>query len=296
MNPFKNRPLLFCSLIAYVILLGAALLYLRFPTEQFNAFCQAKVEQLLPGTQCSINKLRYIFPMSMEADTIVFSNAVNNKQTLGTINQLTIRPQFSSPWSRFKVTIKAYGGEHKVSVVINRSKREFVLNNILINSLDLAKLPFVSQIFNRKITGLFSGKGMYKSATKDGKRILSGQGSFVVDKGSFSLLYPILSLTKIDLKELKTDIVLQKGQMQFSNGHFLGKELKGDFAGDIILQAPLHNSDFMIKGRLDPFAPLLKKSKYAQNMVIQLKRRHNRSTLPFLLQGSVQKPRFKFDT
>jgi len=296
MNPFKNKPLLFIGLIAYTIILGAALLYFRFPTEQFNTFCQSKFEQLLPGTQCSIDKIEYLFPVSMKADTITFTDPANNKQVLGTIDQLTVRLKFSSPWPGFAIAIHAYSGEHKALVLLDKTKQEFTLENILINHLDLAKLPFVSQIFNRKITGLFSGKGSYKSSTKDGKRTFSGEGDFIVSKGSFSLLYPILSLTKIDLKELKADIVLQNNQIQLSSGHFIGKELKGDFAGNIQLQAPLHNSDFTIKGNLDPFAPLLKKSKYAQNMVIQLKKRHNRSTLPFLLHGSVQKPRFKFDT
>ncbi len=296
MNPFKNRPLLCCSLIAYMIVLGSVLLYIRFPTDQFNAFCQTKLEQLLPGTQCTIKKIRCLFPVGMQADTIIFNDMAKNKQVLGTIDQLTIRPQFSSPWPQFSVTIKAYSGEHKASVLIDKSKQEVVLDNILVDHLDLAKLPFINEIFDRKITGQFSGNGIYKSAKQNGKNILTGRGNFVVNKGNFSLLYPILSLTKIDLKELKTDIVLRDGQVQFSNGHFIGKELQGDFAGNIILQAPFHNSNVMIRGTLDPFAPLLKKSKYAQNMVIQLKKRNKQSTLPFLLHGSIQKPRFKFDT
>ncbi len=295
MTSFKKRLLLFFSLIVYTIILGTGLLYLRFPTAQFNAFCQTKFAQLLPGTQCSIQKIRYTFPVSIEADTIIFTNAARNKQVLGIIDQLTITPEFSNPWPRFSIAIKAYGDEHTASVLIKKSKQEFVLNNIIINHLDLAKLPFISRIFDREITGLFSGNGMYQSTIKDGKNIHSGQGSFVLSTGSFSLLYPILSLTKIDLKELQTDIILQDRKVQFSSGQFLGKELQGDFAGNILLQTPLHNSSLIINGTLDPSVPLLKKSKYAQNMVIQLKKRHNRSTIPFLLHGSVQKPRFKFD-
>ena len=94
MNPFRNRPLLFCSLIAYTMTLGAVLLYLRFPAEQFNAFCQTKLEQLLPETQCSIGKLRYIFPVSMEADTIVFSNAVIDQPVFGRFCQGDVSPDF----------------------------------------------------------------------------------------------------------------------------------------------------------------------------------------------------------
>jgi len=296
MNPFKNRPLLFCSLIVYTLLLTTVLLYLRFPAENFKLFCQIKLEQLLPRTQCSIGALRYRFPMSMEMDTITFKDKQRTKQTLCTIDQVTIRPELTAPGSRFQVDLKAYGGEHDFSISIKKSKQTVTLNDIHLAHLDLAKIPFLRQTFRREITGSLSGSGMYQSVWNKEKPIRSGRGSMVIEKGSFSLLFPILSLKEIDLKELKTDFILQKDRLQFTKGYFHGKELKGEFAGDITLGVPFKHSEFAFNGALEPLPSLLKKSRYAQNMVIQLKKQHNRSTLPFLLQGSVQRPRFNFDS
>jgi type II secretion system protein N len=296
MNPFKNRPLLFCSLIIYTLLLTAVLLYLRFPAENFKLFCQIKLEQLLPGIQCSIGELRYKFPMSMEVNTITFRDKQKKSQTLCTIDQATILPKLTAPGSRFQVGLKAYGGEHDFSISIKKSKQIVTLNDIHLAHLDLANIPFLKQTLQGEITGSFSGSGMYQSVWNNGKPIRSGRGSMVIEKGSFNLLFPILSLKKIDLKEFKTDFILQKDRMQFTKGHFQGKELKGEFAGNLTLRVPFKHSEFDFNGALEPLPSLLKKSRYAQNMVIQLKKQHNRSTLPFLLQGSVQRPRFKFDS
>lgn len=296
MNPFKNRPLLFCGLILYTLLLCAALLYIRFPAEQFKLFCQTKLEQLLPGTRCSIGELRYKFPVAMEISTLNFHDKQKKSQTLFSLDQITIRPELSAFYSRFHVTIKAYSEEHDFSVFVNRSKQEVTLYDIHLLRLELTKFPFLKETFSREISGFLSASGMYTSSWNTGKQIITGQGNMFIENGNFSLLFPILSLKKIDLEELNTDFVLRKDRIQFTKGHFRGKELKGVFAGDITLRTPFAHSEFAFNGALEPLPPLLKKSTYAQNMVIQLKKRHNRSTLPFLLQGNIQKPRFKFDS
>ncbi len=170
------------------------------------------------------------------------------------------------------------------------------MEDIQVNSLDLAKVPFLQQTFGRKITGSLSGSGTYQGSWDRKKPSAEAKGSIVIDKGSFSLLLPIFSLEQIDLKKLTADLVLKKNRLQFNKGNFHGQELKGEFSGDLGLQSPLKRSGFSFKGALEPLPPLLKKSKYAQDMVIQLKKQHARATLPFLLQGSVEKPQFKFDS
>lgn len=296
MNPFKNRPLLFCSLILYTFLLTAALLYYRFPAEDFKLFCQNKLSQLLPETQCTIADFRYKFPLGMELQKIHFKDKQKTSQILFTVDQALIRPKQLSSLSQFHVAFTAYDGKHDFSVLINKSEQTFSLENIRLSHLNLAKMPFLREAFNREITGSLSGKATFRSTWNNEKPIRSGQGNIKIDKGSFSLLFPILSLKEIDLEEFKTDFTLQKDRIQLSNGHFHGKELKGEFGGDLTLRTPFKLSEFACNGTLEPLPPLLKKSKYAQNMVIQLKKQHNRVTLPYLLQGTVQQPRFKFDT
>jgi type II secretion system protein N len=296
MNPFRNRPFLFLGLILYTLLVTASLLYFRFPAEKFKLFCQTELEQLLPGTSCTIAELSYKFPLRVEAGEIKVNDRLGKKEILCTIDQTTIRPKLKALKPHFHVTIEAGGGKHEFSLLLQQNAKKFSMEDIQLSNLDLASMPFIHKTFGRKITGSLSGNGTYNGTWTEGNYTADGKGSIRVEKGSFSLLFPILSLKKIDLKKFTTELVLQENRLHLNKASFQGKELKGDFSGDLALQSPIKRSKFSIKGALEPLPPLLKKSKYAQNMVIQLKRKHNRSTLPFLLQGSVERPKFKFDS
>ncbi|MCF8055900.1 MAG: type II secretion system protein GspN [Desulfocapsa sp.] len=296
MNPFKNRALLFCSLLIYTLSLTAALLYFRFPAEEVKLFFQTKMEQLLPRTQCSVAKMSYRFPLSVTINEMDFKSRQGKKESLCTIDQVTISPQLSSLTSHFHVDINAWDGEHSFSLVLQQAEKKFTMEDIQLHGLDLAKVPFLQQTFGREITGSLSGNGTYHGGWNKKGSPAEGKGNIVIDTGSFSLLLPIFSLEKIDLKKLTAEVVLQKNRLQFDKGSFHGQELKGEFSGNLGLQSPLKRSGFSFKGALEPLPPLLKKSKYAQDMVIQLKKQHARATLPFLLQGSVESPKFKFDS
>jgi type II secretion system protein N len=296
MNPSRNRIVLFCGLPLYTLLLTAALLYFRFPAEEFRLFFQAKLEQVLPGTQCSVENLSYRFPLSVKVTQMDFSTMQGEKTILCTVDQAIISPQLSSPKSHFLIDITAWNGDHSFSLLLNQEEQLFTMEDIQLHKLDLARLPFLQQTFGREITGSLSGSGTYHGAWNKKGASADGQGNIVIDGGSFSLLLPIFSLQKIDLKKLTADLVLQKNRLQLNKGNFHGQELKGEFSGDLALQSPLKRSGFSFKGKLEPLPPLLKKSKFAQDMVVQLKKQNASATLPFLLQGSVESPKFKFDS
>jgi type II secretion system protein N len=296
MNPFKGRPWIFITLIFYTLFLTAALLYIRFPAEQFKVFCQTKLEQVFPETSCTINNLRFKYPFSLEAEEINITEDQGKKERIASISLATISPKLRNPTALFHVDIKAYGGKHTFSLLLNKEDQLASLDNIEIKDMDLSRITFLHTILKRKITGLLSGKGSYHATWKDDDYKAEGQGDIIIEDGSFSLLLPVLSLKEIDLKSSKANISLRNNALQFEKGAFQGRELNGDFSGKVAFQYPLQFSKLVFKGSLSPLPPLLKKSRYAKNMVHQLKRRHNRTTLPFLLQGNLARPRFKFDS
>jgi len=296
MNPFRGRPLFFTGLVIYGLLLTAALLYFRFPAEKFKTFCQTQVEQLLPDTRCSISKIRYKLPFSFEIIDIDLSSRQKKEQKLLTVDRLIVSPKMTAPKSKFRVKLAACDGRHDFSLHIDQAEKKASFKNIRLANLDLAKLPFLSQAFGRKITGSLSGSGSYIATWNNDIPTGKGKGQITMVNGSFKLLLPILSLQKIDLKKFSADLVFQKEKLQFNKGTFQGRELKGDFNGGLALRSPIEQSKYSFKGTLEPLPPLLKKNRYAKNLLIQMKKRHNRTTLPFLLQGSVKRPRFKFDS
>jgi type II secretion system protein N len=296
MNLFKSKTSFLLSLLSYTLILTAILLYFRFPAEKFRLFCESGLEQLLPGTECSINRIHYSFPFSLAADTIKFSSNKSKKQELFTIEQAYISPNISALKSQFQVKLNAFAGVHTFSLVLGPDEKEFTLRDIQLRDLDPSRIPFLGEATKRKITGTVEGSGQYHGVWKNGKYSGDGEGQISLHKGNFTLLLPILSLNSIDLKKFSTNFVFQKNSLQCSDGKFHGNEIKGTFSGNLALQSTLKAAILSFKGDLEPLPPLLKQSKYAQNMVIQLKKQRNRGTVPFLLKGTVQKPRFKFES
>ncbi len=281
-------------LFVYTVLLSAVLLYFRFPAEKVKLYCEANLEQLLPGTDCSIERFRFGFPFSFVADNVRFSSNLAVKQELFTIDHVSVSPDISAPKSRFETKIDAFGGEHRFSLIVDKKDKEFTIKDILIKDLDPTRIPFLSNATGRAITGTVSGSGDYHGAWEKGNYEAAGKGSIALANGNFGLLLPILSLKSIDLKEFTTELELKNKKLQCKNGKFIGKELKGKFSGTLGLRSTLKAATLSFTGELEALPELLKKSKHAQRMISQMKRQQKRTSFPFHLQGIVQKPSFLF--
>ncbi len=296
MTLLRNKIVLLFTLLFYTGSLTAALLYYRFPTESFKDYCESSLEGLLPDTSCSIKELSYSFPLGLTAKEIRFQSAGEEARELFFIDQAKIKSTPVALTTRFLVEIDSAEGQHSLTLLRDAKKTKFSLENIQIENFNLAKAPFLHQIMNRKISGYCQINGSYQGEWKDTQYQATGKGNITIEKGDFQLLEPILSLKKIDLQKMESDFVLQKNELKFTNGTFNGKELTGSFSGSVGMLPALPQSTFSFRGKMEPLAPLLKKSKYAQNMIIQLKKQGKRSSLPFLLEGTVQKPKFHFDS
>ena len=256
--------------------------------------CESRIEQLLDGTDCSIERFRYSFPFSFVADNVRFSNKLGIKQEFFTFDHVVVSPDISAPKSRFKIKIDAFGGEHSFSMIVDNSDKKFTINDINIKDLDPARIPFLSSATGREITGTVSGSGGYHGGWKDGKYEADGKGNITLAKGSFGLLLPILSLNSIDLIEFTTELEFKNKKLRCKNGKFNGKELKGKFSGTLGLRSTLKTATLSFNGEIEALPELLKNSKHAQRMITQMKKQQKRTAFPFNLQGIVQKPSFLF--
>ncbi|HIQ37459.1 MAG TPA: type II secretion system protein GspN [Desulfocapsa sulfexigens] len=296
MSLFKSKTSFLLSLFLYTLILTGLLLYFRFPAEKFKTYCEVNLSKLMPGTECSIDRIHYSFPCSLAAETIRISSNKLNKQELFTIEQALISPDISALTSQLQVKLSAFAGIHTFSLMLGPEEKEFTLKDIQINNLDPSRIPFLGQATKRKIVGNVDGSGHYHGIWKNGKYSADGAGQITLQKGSFSLLLPIFSLNSIDLKKLTSNFVLKENTLECSNGTFYGQELKGSFSGSLSLKSTLKAATLSFKGALEPLPPLLKKNTHAKKMLLLLKKQSKRGTVPFLLKGTVQKPSFKFES
>lgn len=296
MNPFSGRPFLFPGLVIYTLLLTGVMLYIRFPYDEFKQYCEHRLTELIPGTVCSIDAIRFTLPPAIEMETVQFTEESNKANMLFTITHGALKPSLQAPFSRSQITVSAYQGTLESSITRDKTKQTMHFDRISLDRLNLAEVPFLEQTFKRKITGFLSGNATIRTTLNGHLHIHSGQGEVTIEDGSFSLIYPVLSLKEIDLKKLTADFSLSKSELRLQQGSFEGKDLQGDFQGGCTLPSPLRNAELVIEGSLEPRPTLLKQSKYVKNMVLQLKKQNRKVTLPFLIDGNVQQPRFKFDS
>lgn len=296
MKLFENKIVLLITLFYYGLFCAVVMLYFRFPTEKLQLFCETKLEQLLTGSDCSISGLGYGFPFSITANTVRFSDSKAKNQELFTVTNVRITPALTALTSLFGVELDAFGGTHNCNLELNRDAKEFTLQDIEMRNLDPAKIPFLKQASKREITGIATGNGSFHGKWEKGKYVTDGKGKFNLEQGKFGLLLPILSLNSIDLRKFETDILFEDSILQCRNGVFNGKELKGAFSGSMELHTGLKRAKLSFIGEIEPLPPLLKQSKQIQNMVMQLLKQQQHGTVPFVLQGTVQKPSFKFES
>ncbi|MDO9042189.1 MAG: type II secretion system protein GspN [Desulfocapsaceae bacterium] len=307
----------------YALLLVAILLYFRFPTQKFKIFCTQKVSQYLSGNECSIESLRYQFPLTLVANNLRLH--VNNQAGKGSFSagaipgasgtgpdkqseaktpalaevlelpKVTLAPILSGLGKTFSISITAYGGTHWATLACDRAHNTFTLSKIEIKGLDLAKLPWLRAQTGRAITGLLTVEGSYSGQSGQGLSRGTGQGTAQIKKGTFDLLYPIFSLKNIDVESGEVLIKLQEQKLLLTKGKFSGKELAGTFAGQVdSLGANFAAMQLNMTGSLAPTPALVKKSGQAQPLLQQLQKHH--STLPFHLQGTIGNPVFRFDS
>ena len=194
MSLFKGKTSFLLSLFLYTLVLIAVLLYFRFPAETFKTYCEINLSKLMPGTECSIDRIHYRFPYSLVAKTITISSNKQGKQELFTIERARISPDISALTSQLQVEINAFAGAHTFTLVLGPDKNEFTLEDIQLHGLDPSRIPFLGEATKRKISGTVDGNGQYHGIWENGKYSATGKGRITLQNGSFSLLLPILSL------------------------------------------------------------------------------------------------------
>ncbi len=286
-----NFRLIFLWLL-YGFVLTGILLYVRFPAEELKRFSSEYVEALFPGTDCRIGSLSYSFPLTLKAREIRLSAAEKPDQVVFETSSLAIRPHLRFPLQEFVLSGELYGGSHR-SILQLHEKGAFSLQGLEITNLQLQQLQYLQEQLGRSLAGKVTINGEYFGSFD---RLTKGEarGRVELIEGSLELLQPILSLNSIDLQRSAFDFELKELELIIGKGMFDGNELKGGFAGSIGIEETFFGSEFDLDGDLEVRDTLLSGNTRVKSIVSSLQRRHKRTTLPFTLSGTVDKPLFRF--
>lgn len=280
---------------AYALLLTVVLLYVRFPAEKFKAYCEKRIERLLPGSTCNVDHIAYRFPLTTVLETIIISRVVDGQESDIIVDQLAIYPEPLQFWRAFNLKGEMYSGWFEAGLDFDTRAQTFQLENIRLEGVEAGELAQSIGLTDREISGIVGFSGEYQaqnSHPSDG----TGKGIVEVVTGSMALLQPILALSTIEFEKIAVSLTRENGILRFMDGELLGEEIVADFTGEIRLATPLLNSNILIKGHLEPEDGFLRSHPEEQLVVQRLLQRYKMTVLPFKVGGTVKRPLFRFGT
>ncbi len=283
----------FILCILYAIVLTAVLLYVRFPSAAFKEISIKYLESFFPGTECTITSLGYGFPLSIEATGIRLRKEETPAEVIVEVAKIDIQPKLNYPLREMDISGEMYKGDYSATLILGEKWGRFTLDRVRVEDIDLGQLAYLHKKLGRQFSGTMALAGQYKGeiatlAAGDAK------GELTIRQGALDLLQPILSLSKIDLEKSDCRFQLKEYDFQIDEGSFTGKELQGDFVGNIEIDPDWLVSDLDLRGELAVGTTLFSGNGRVKSIVSSLQKQYKRDTIPFIIGGSVLDPLFRF--
>jgi type II secretion system protein N len=283
------------SYLAYAVLLTLVLLYVRFPAEKFKAYCENRIERLLPGSACKIDRVSYLFPLSTVLENVIINRAIGGQESNMVVARLVVAPEPLQFWKAFKLEGEIYSGLFEAGLDFDTKARTFQLENIHLEGVAAGEFAESIGLAEMQLSGLIGFSGSYQAPnSQPGDGV--GKGVVQVGAGSMFLLQPILALSTLEFEQVAVDLAYENGILSFLEGELFGKDIIADFSGELQMTSPFLNSSLLLSGHLEPNDVFLKNHPKEQQVVQRLMERYKMTVLPFKVGGTVKRPLFRFST
>ncbi|OEU51535.1 MAG: type II secretion system protein GspN [Desulfobulbaceae bacterium S5133MH15] len=285
----------FLSYLVYAVILTAILLYVRFPTEKFRIYCEQRLEQVLGKGKCTIAKIRYHFPASVELRKVEIGQAADAKSNKIVFDWLRLSPGSEGFLTSWTVTGELYGGSLGALLEVQMKEKAFHLKSIKIEKVDIAAIVAHMPSFQREIVGELTVSGDYKA--KFGQPMSGfGDGNLHLKEGNVQLVRQVLTLDAMDFEELNIDWKYGDSIFTITAGKMVGQQLNADFTGT--LQAPFlpPEGGLNVSGFLVAKKQFLKDKPQIERLMQRLMKQYKKSAVPFRLGGTLNKPTFRLSS
>ena len=277
--------------IFYAVILLVVLLVVRFPKESLLARIEAKVEHELPGYTCTINDIKYGYPINVLLEGVNISHPGRQIQLPET--EVTVTPDLKNLLTTFKVSMDVYGGTLSTDVIVHSQENQIELPRLEISATDLEGVGFLAQSLGRGIQGKLELSGRYLG---NRNRLLDGEFSGTVRISDFEieLKRPILQSKQVVFSELSSFIQVKNTLVELGEGNGVGPFYDGAFSGSVKLKRLWRASVLDVAGTLSPRQEYLEENRQVARAAALLYKKYKRSTIPFQLTGTMEDPLFAF--
>ena len=277
--------------VLYGLVLTAVLLVLLFPRERFVDWIGDRLEQKLPGFVCRVEEVGYVHPFGLRLTGVV----LENEQDLLTIPLETVLVRFKPDWPLKPLSFSAslFGGVVESDIAADFSENQFEFTRLSVNSLRLNDIDFLHTRLNRQLAGELSLLGEM-AVNPSHLNKMQFRGSLTIDNFTTRLRRPILQVRDIKFSQILTDVTLDGGIINVSEGQYRGEMISGNFSGWIALEDPWSDSRFEIDGGVIPQAALLERNPYVTDAAAELYRKYRAEAIPCQIEGTLENPQFRF--
>jgi len=277
----------------YALMLIGVLLYVRFPTEKFKVFCENRLGILLPAGVCTIDRIDYNFPLTLNVDGIRISRGDAPRHEGFFIDTLSLVVNPANLGKTAFLSAIFYGGKFSARLETDFTGQTIRMQGIQLTGLRLAELVKGPLAVDRTIEGIAAFEGDYQAGFMD---LLGGvgKGRGVIKTGSIDLLQPVLSLRKIDFTEAGCTVDYENKRMEIAEGKLQGKDMTAEFSGELRLGSSMTNTQWQLGGALLPSAVFLQTYPQEAGMVQAVMQRYHMTALPFKIGGTLKNPTVRF--
>lgn len=286
-----RRLFLFVLYSFYGLVLLGVFLVVFFPKGRFLLWVADRVETALPGYECRIDDVRYVYPFDIRFHQVVLQN--REEQFNIPLDSLQVGFKKKWPVDKFDFSAAFWGGTVESDVSLDQQARKVTFSRLSASSLHLDEIDFLQKRIDRQIRGELNVSGtltVYVGRQSE----TEFSGTVEIENFYTKLRRPVLENSEIEFQRIETRVDLRQVQVNLSEGQFSGSLLSGLFAGNVVLQKPWQQSRIDIVGGVIPQDRLLQSDPQVAEAAAQLYRKYRKKEIPCVVNGSLEEPQFRF--
>lgn len=275
---------------AYIIGITVFFLYYLFPGDAVTAYINHELRKVSPDMALLIQDLKPGFPSAVRLSGVAVS--LRNQALVGA-DRIAIRlalPSVFSGQKTFHINGDLCDGNLDSTLRISeiRKSPKFEMEGIF-SDVQIEQIPAIQLFEDYQISGLLSGNLIFSNM-----EMPQGKGNATMTlKNSAVVFTPALfGLEQLTFDTIDLELELINQRLMIKRLDLESRDVSGNAAGSVILQAPIERSTLNIRGEIKPHPSFIKQLGSAFPVEFMARNKTKTGGIPFRITGSLEHPNF----
>ncbi len=273
----------------YIMAVAVFFIYYLFPSDAVKKQIEFHLNRANPKLNIMVDNIRPAFPIGLKLYNVSLYHLYD---LLIEAEQINITYGFLS-FFRPKTTLFFKSGAYEG---ILKGRADITADKLMINA-DLSgimtkDISVLQDLFNRKISGMLSGKITYS-----GNRKFAGTANAKLNLSDceVEVLTPLFNLESFTFDSVEANAVMDNRKFQIKQCVVRGRQIDGNISGFIDIEDPVNKSVLNLTAKIKPHPLFLADLRKAFPVDLLFKKRQNKNGFPVRLSGTLDEPVFSLD-